>query len=611
MKKEEQKPSLVYRSIDNDDMKYDEEKRVVELSFASSFAVERYDWIEVLDMSGMDTSRLSTGKAALLVEHDRRDQVGVIESVWLDGDKARARVRFSKSARGQEIYQDVIDGIRSLVSVGYRINEVKRESTKDGVDTYRVSRWEPYEISIVSIPADPTVGIGRAADMTVEKPETEESPNEVDDVKTNDIVNDVQGDSRSEPISKDLKTESPKMDEEIKKERARASEILALGEKFNQKDAARSFIESGKSVDEFRAHLLDNQKAEPIKTSAIGMTEKEARSFSFLRLLDAMRTGDYSKAGFEREAVQAAEKALGRSARGAFIPAEVLMVRSDMTVGTPAAGGSLVATDLRIDSFIGALRSRLLVRAMGATVLNGLVGNLAIPKQTGLASVGWVGEDGTASPTRASFGQVPLSPKTVLAKTSISRRMMEQTDMSVEAWVRGELEQAIAKAVDRAALVGGGTNEPVGLLGGALGPGRKVIVGTDGLSWAEVVALETAVAAVDGDIGSMSYVTTPSIRGQLKTTEKGVGNGQYIWTDGSTPGQGMVNGYRAGATTQLTGAQDIIFGNFADLLIGFWSGTDVVVDQISDDSGAHIVKVYQDVDIAIRHANSFAYGSAT
>lgn len=610
------KKKTVYRSIDSTrGLAIDQDARTVEMSFASDFPVTRYDWIEVLDVAGMDMSRIGSGGAAFLVEHDRRDQVGVIESVSVGSDNiARAKVRFGRSARAQEIFQDIVDGIRTLVSFGYSIDKIERTGEEEGKPIFTVSKFTPFEISTVSIPADYSIGVGRAADMA---PLAEDLPGTQADVETTDTTDENKRELEkpaaevirsANPHIETITREVPKMDP-IQIERQRTADILALGAKFKADEAARAFIADGKSVDEFRAHLLETHKPEPVRTAAAGISDAEAGNFSLLRLLHARASGDWSKAGFERAACAAAAKSLGRTAKGDFVPLEVMVTRaSQHNVGAAADGGALVATELRTENFIEKLQSRLMVRAMGATMLDGLQqGNVAFPKETGLMGVAWVGEDGTASNTKAAFGQVPMSPKTVLAKTSISRRLMIQSSLSVEAFVRGRLQKAIALAIDKAALIGGGANEPVGLLGGGLGAGRKVVVGAD-YSWAEIVALETLVAVADADIGALGYLTNATVRGSLKTTEKATGSGQFIWGNGAN-GLGELNGYRAGVTSQLSGVQSI-FGNWADLLIGLYSGTDIVVDATSADDGSHIVKVYQDADVAIAREESFAYGAA-
>jgi HK97 family phage major capsid protein/HK97 family phage prohead protease len=169
--------------------------RTVEIAFASDtpcthFSFTCWDYIDIkLSMEGnaMRTDRLTSG-AALLADHDPRDHIGVVESFSVDKEdgKARARVRFSKSARGQEIYQDVVDGIRRNVSVGFSIHKlVLEEENEEGNDLYRADDWEPFELSIVSIPADISVGVGRSAEfLTPTKSELEKMKNEQEQPET-------------------------------------------------------------------------------------------------------------------------------------------------------------------------------------------------------------------------------------------------------------------------------------------------------------------------------------------------------------------------------------------------------------------------------------------
>src|SRR5436190_8546798 len=149
--------------------------RTVELAFATDtpcthFSYKLFDYIDIrlsMERSAMRTERLTTG-AALLADHDPVDQIGVVESFSVDtaDGKARAKVRFSKSTRGQEIYQDVLDGIRRNVSVGFSIHKlVLEEENDEGNDLYSATDWEPFELSIVSIPADIKAGVGRNAEF--------------------------------------------------------------------------------------------------------------------------------------------------------------------------------------------------------------------------------------------------------------------------------------------------------------------------------------------------------------------------------------------------------------------------------------------------------------
>lgn len=159
---------IFHRSFELDRAAIKEDDRTIELSFSSEQPVEQWGWdigryVEILDHtpSSVDLTRLNSA-APLLLEHNRSDQIGVIESASVEDRKGRAKVRFGKSAHAEEIFQDVKSGIRRLVSVGYRVYKLVTEKVEEEVETLRAMRWQPMEISIVSIPADTSVGIGRS-----------------------------------------------------------------------------------------------------------------------------------------------------------------------------------------------------------------------------------------------------------------------------------------------------------------------------------------------------------------------------------------------------------------------------------------------------------------
>jgi HK97 family phage major capsid protein len=341
----------------------------------------------------------------------------------------------------------------------------------------------------------------------------------------------------------------------------------------------------------------------------VGLTQKEVRQFSFVRAINALANPQdkraWANAAFEREVSDAAQKTYGRSAQGIFVPNEVVHAKRDLTVGTASAGGNLVATDLLAASFIEMLRNRSVVQRAGATVLNGLVGNVAIPKQSGAATAYWVAESGAPTESQQTLAQVTMSPKTVGAYTDFSRKLMIQSSIDVESMVRRDLATVIALAIDAAALYGtGSNNQPTGIKL-VSGINTKDFAATNP-TFAELVGMESEVATDNADIGTMTYLFNPAQRGALKTTEKSsTSAGQFVWEAGNT-----VNGYRTEVSNQVT-AGDVFFGNFADLLIGFFSGLDLMVDPYSNStSGTMRVVALQDTDIAVRNAVSFCYGDA-
>ncbi|WP_260673715.1 phage major capsid protein [Comamonas aquatica] len=585
--------------------------RTVELAFSSETPYERWWGIEVLDNTApaVRLGRLTSG-GPLLMDHDTRDQVGVIESVRIDADRVgRAVVRFGKSARAEEVWQDVQDGIRRNVSVGYAIHKATLVETSDtGADTYRITDWEPLEISLVSVPADASVGIGRSA--------ADGGDNPIQILKEQRMSEATQTSAPAAPVDHSA-IERAAIERAHQDATKRAADIIAIGEMFAKQGGERKASEAlraGKSVEQFRADMLQHMATQPIPTADIGMTDKEARSYSFLRALNAMANPGDRKAqelaAFEREASEAVAAKQGRAARGFYVPTEVQ--RRDLNAGAGAAGGNTVATNLLAASFIELLRNKMAVTGLGAQFLSGLQGNIAIPRQTGGATAYWVAESAAPTESQAAFDQVTMSPKTVGAYSDISRKLLLQSSLDVEGFVRNDLATVLALAIDQAAISGTAANDqPRGILSTS-GIG-DVAGGANGLAptWAHMVELESDVAIANADVGSMGYLTNAKVRGKLKTTSKVSGQNGFIWEDG------MVNGYNAAVSNQVPSnltkgtssgvASAIIFGNWSDLIIGQWGTLDLMVDPYSGStSGTVRVVALQDVDIAVRHAVSFS-----
>jgi HK97 family phage major capsid protein len=404
----------------------------------------------------------------------------------------------------------------------------------------------------------------------------------------------------------------------------RLSAIVDIADKENRSmddGEVNEYNELMRQVSELDAEIERREKIEQAmsqnasqRAAVIGMGEKDLRQYSLLRAIRAAATGDWRGAELEREASEATAKKVGRDPQGFFVPQDWLESR-DLVKGTPASGGYLVATDLLAQSFIDLLRNRMMVQRAGATVLGGLVGDIAIPKQTGGATAYWVAESGSPTESQQSVGQVPMAPKTVGAFTDISRKLLKQSSIDVEAFVRRDLATVLALAIDFAALHGTGTsNQPTGIANTS-GIG-SVVGGTDGAAptWEHIVKLETEVAIDNADIGALAYMTNAKVRGKLKTTPRTPTYGDImVWERNDTP----LNGYPAYVTNQVRSNLDkgtstgvcsaIFFGNWNDLLIGMWGGLDILVDPYTGStSGTLRIVALQDVDIAVRNPESFA-----
>lgn len=590
----------------------DEKARTIDLSFSSEEPVMRRDangvYYEVLGHNDgeMDKEFIASGRAPLLLDHDALRQVGVVQSVELSEGKARAKVKFSRSEKATEILADIADGIRGNVSVGYYIREQQEVEERDGLKTMRATLWSPIEVSMVSIPADQSVGVGRAK-------ETES----ITETKTTDIRSqETMSNENTKPEVKEVDVKAIEKQARAS-EQARVREISALGSKYSMAAQADEFIKNDKPADEFRGFVLENLDMNARATtveqpetdpSEIGMSEKEVRQFSFTRAINALANPNSRKAqeaaAFEMEVSQSAAAAAGVDARGIYVPADVL--KRDLQATTATQGEEVVAEDLMSGSFIELLRNNMALNDMGISMMSGLQGNVAIPRQDGAATAYWIDPEGSAitAESTQTMDQVTLTPRTVGAYTDYSRQLLLQSSIDVENFVRQDLAAQLALALDVAGLYGTGAGgQPTGLVTAGI---TKVTAFAAAVpTFAEVVGLETEVATNNALKGSLGYITDFGTRGGLKTTSKAGTEAIFVW-DGEE-----MNGYRAKVSSQVTSG-DVFFGNWSDLILGMWGGLDITVDPYSLSTTGNIrVVAFQSADYANRHLESFAYGNDT
>lgn len=403
---------------------------------------------------------------------------------------------------------------------------------------------------------------------------------------------------------------------ESKADKERVSAIIKLGEEYNAKDKALQFIKDNKTVDQFKDELLkanNNNNQNPIKNDfGVGLTVEEAQNFSFTNLINALANPsdrDAQKAA-ENEfkmCEKAAEK-YGAKNKGLVIPVEALLVsrpKNDASTNVDTTNaGALVRTTLKTDSFIEMLRKKCVILQL-ARQLNGLVGNIDIPKQTAGTSGYWVGEDEAPTKTNAAFGTLQLRMKTVGANSYITRTMLKQSSMDIEQLVREDLAAALALKIDEAAFYGtGSSNQPKGLKN-ITGINSKEF-NADYPTFGELVDMETEISKDNADVEDMAYVVAPTARGHFKQTLKfptSTNAGGTIWEQGNN-----INGYKAVVTNVITDG-DVFMGNFADYIVGLFGGLELLVDPYTySNKGAIQITAFQDVDYGARHEESFCYG---
>ena len=260
----------------------DTDSRTVELSFSSETPYGRWFGDEILchDEECINLDRFNDGLGTVLFNHDRDAVVGHIEKVWIEDNRGKALVRFDTDEQSETIFQKVQSGTLQGVSVGYSVKRYEFLENKDSVssngrfkgpETYVVTDWEPLEISIVSVPADATVGVGRSADEIHTSIDTQE---ETKSMNGEEILNNEEVKS-TEPVETGI-TQAD-LQKAMEQERKRTSEITALFRDFDVEGADEAIV-MGVSVDEARAMVMDQLRA---RNKGVSVTMGEAESDKF------------------------------------------------------------------------------------------------------------------------------------------------------------------------------------------------------------------------------------------------------------------------------------------------------------------------------------------
>lgn len=636
--------SVLYRDLTFEDGSLNPDTREISLSVSSDAPYERSFGTEVLDHStdSIRLTRLANG-APLLFNHDPDKHIGRIMDAVTDGSKLRVRAKFSNSALGQEKYQDVLDGILKEASIGYAIHSM----TEEPRGTFTATDWEPYESSLVTVPADPSVGIGRSSPMRLVRIHStgHSRPVKVDSSK-NEKANIM-----PEPI---VNTPAPKVDIVAEREKAvadfqsacRRIDEFVLGiryKKWQQKaeEIAAKHKNGKANYDEFRQECLtsfDPSKDIDIPDTKIGMNRKERGQFSVLKMIrDIAYYG--SPQGLEKDACDTYRQKLDKMGDnrqdhiGYTLPDDITASRFDedhdldtralgnvrdelyrlnrnLAASTGSTGGYLVGVDLLTGSIIELLRNKALVMNLGPTLLGGLVNNVAIPRVITGSTVYWLAEGASVTESDQSFGQLALTPHRLGIDTAYTKQLVNQSSLSVEAFVRDDMARQGAVERDRVFLNGGlNAGEPLGIFNT---PGVQTLTFGATITWAKAVQFETDIEGANAMLGPMTYLTTPSSKSKAKTTFKGAASNFpiFIWEASDVPTingviGGEINGYPAYATKNMPGDK-YLMGVMSEFIIADWAGIDVVVDPYSLKKQEQVeVTMSQWLDCGIRHPVAF------
>jgi len=635
------------------DSPLDTEARTLQISFSSEEPVDRWFGFEILshETGAARMGRLNDG-APLLFNHDIDKVVGVVESADIGGDrKGHALVRFARTPAGDEMMGMVADGILRNVSFAYRIHKVLEDVDEE---TYTATDWEPYEISLVSVPADATVGVGRsesgdAQDVLIERskptPAAAGTQKGNDPMKLKHIKQDAAESATSAGGGAATAVDvTNARSAGVEAERQRIASITELGRKHKLDDElVRTMITKGNTIEEARGIALDQilvKQGGQGGVASLGggtdpdLTEKEKANYSMVRAINACINKDWKGAGFERECSVEIAKRSGRGeSQGFYLPLNIpfytdargasqdMQQRAQYAVNAAATGGVLVQTNLLAGSFIEILRNRAMVLKLGATLLSGLTGNVDIPRRSGATGTYWVGEGANITESEATFEKVGFTPRTLGAYSIMTRNMLIQGTPDIEMLTRNDFMAVIALGIDLAAISGtGAAGQPLGIVNTS-GTG-SVVGGANGanITLDNLIDLETQVTAANVPEDTLAYLFNAKTIGSLKKLK--ATTGQYLWTNNpigvrtGTPGE--INGYMAARSNQMrstltkgaSGAvcSELIFGAWAELFIAEWGVMEVLPNPYGAGykSGGVEIRAMQTVDVAPRHQASFA-----
>lgn len=656
------------RFLPASDLIIERKDNVTRMTFSASSEaeVERYWGTEVLshEADAIRMDRFEQGAVPVLFNHNYDYIVGMVETARVKNRRLVVDMRWLTTDDARKVEQMVDGGLRN-VSIGYRIHAVteeKKEMRFTAVD------WEPYEVSIVTVPADPGVGVGREAE---------------DDLNEVRVVSRASGDEsashqESDPMKLGIRARVQNQElghrggggggnaaASAAAAAAAAEGVGAPGAQNGQGDASgnavrvtggdnvpaeiearrikaiRYFSQANAVSDSIRDHWiatgaeLDQVGEELVRIQAernknvkpasyLDMEDKDIQRFSLSRAIQAVSSNNWTKAGLEAKASQEIMQRMGfqTDPNKFYVPLEIqqrqhrtpiealayqLMMQNgkrDLTVATAGAGGYLVET--ANVGFVDLLRNRSVAFQMGASRMPGMVGNLTIPKQSAAGTAYWLANESTQiTESQQTFVQIALTPKTVGGYTEISRQLLLQSSPAAEGLVMSDLAAIVALAADLAILSGSGAaGQPTGITNTA---GIGSVTGTS-LAYDDIIEFQTDTAAGNALFGSSGFVTTPAVAGLLKQRVKYSSTASPLW-DGQLL-DGNVDGYRGMASNQMAAAT-MLFGYFAGVLVPEWGVLAIEVNPFANfQAGIVGVRAMYTMDVGVRYPTAFSLATS-
>ena len=577
--------------------------RSVNVVFSTEYQYTQWFGREVLshDTGAMDLSRIDNQTAPVLLNHNRNEQIGVIDSARMVNRQGIATLRFSRNKLGDEVYKDILDGIRSQISCGYRIFKWEVDETDPNDPLYTITQWQPYEISVCTLNADPASLVQRGY-FTADSEDTERQYPAGEPAKENKAMAD---EVRNDDEGKDEQTPY-----------VAGFEIFERGKTENEPALAMEIIGKKGTLEDFE-HALRDKRAALAKESADADTDAERESAleSRFKLSDLIfQTLNPGAERGQRELEEAKDLTSDAEKRGHITRGGLLIPHSrldgvdeaqrDLTTAA-ASGGGLISDDVRGDLFIEALRNNMVMGDL-VTMVTGLRGNVSIPVETTAATAAWKAENTANTESDPVIGQVELTPKFVRGFTEVSRTLIAQSSADVEAIVRRALMKGVAVVVDKGILTGTGTsNEPSGVDSisslAEVEYGLAADTAAAALAKADIddlTAMEASLDTANAGMDRRAFIVAPNVR-QHYRTQPIVTGAQPAWYN-----QRLLD--EPAYVTNQVSAGEAYFGNWSDCYVGVWDAIEVLVNPYSGDTtGLVRITAWQMADVGFGHGGSF------
>ena len=556
------------------------EAEFYEGTIATETPVERANGDEEILVMHPTNVELHTKELPLLENHDHGKQIGVVENIRFVGNKLMAKIRFANDEYSQMLKQDVDDKIRSNLSIGYRILNYFYENGKKMVDKFSI-----HEVSLVPIPADPNSGIGRNSDLSYSVRNIE--------LRKGKTMND----------EKMSRSESRKLRDEI-------SEIRKLGVMHNLSNEADDFIENGNSLEQFRSYVLENiSNSEPLDLpSTIGKAPAFNRNYSEEYSLANAIKGclDPKHRGFEFEVSQDLQRNQElKNEHGVIVPTDHILGQRTMTVGNLAGNVSDISDSAKLIPFV---QRQGVYSSIGLTEFAGMSSDVKIPRGTSVATASFLSLDGTTDITEGTptMDSVSMSPTSLACFTEVSHKLVLQSSVDMENYLRTLMSQSIANKLDLAVIHGSGaSNQPTGMLNAT---GINTETYTSAIAYSDLANALSKLASDSIPLNGLSWVVHPDQYASLQIKDKGTDTGQFLLETANNPADinqvGTMLGYPCYVSDHVpTG--EVLLARGQHSALGFFGGLELDVNPYQDfQKGSIGIRAIQDFDFQVLNANS-------